>query len=66
MVRWGEPPMLKLAKNTTAWEQEHRFRESRSEKKSEYLSLRNPRVYIGELQLSSRLLALNGILCLDL
>ena len=34
--RWsggGEPPMLKLAENTTVWEQEHGFRESRSEKR---------------------------------
>ena len=66
VVRWGEPPMLKLAENTTVWEQEHGFRESRSEKKSEYLGLRNPWVYIGELQYSSRLSALNDILCLDL
>ena len=58
--------MLKLAENTTVWEQEHGFRESKSEKKSEYLGLRNPWVYIGELQHSSRLSALNGILCLDL
>ena len=39
--------MLKLAKNTTAWEQEHGFRESRSEKKSEYLVMCNLWVYIG-------------------
>ena len=58
--------MLKLAENTTVWEQEHGFRESTSEKKSEYLGPRNPWVYIGELQYSSRLSALNGILCLDL
>jgi hypothetical protein len=44
VVRWGEPPMLKLAKNVT---EKHGFRESRSEKKSEYLCLRIPWVYIG-------------------
>jgi hypothetical protein len=52
--------MLKLAKNAVAWEQEHEFRESKSEKKSEYLWLRIPWIYIGRPWSSSRLWSLNG------
>ena len=41
-------------------EREYGLREYRDEKKSEYLGLGIPGVYIGRLQSSSRLLALNG------
>ena len=33
VVRWGEPLMLKLAKNAVIWEQEYGFREYSGEEK---------------------------------
>ena len=66
VVRWGEPPMLKLVKNVVIWSKGTDSERVYWWKKSEYLVMCNLRVYIGGLQLSSRLSALNGILCLDL
>jgi hypothetical protein len=57
VVRWGKPPMLKLAKNVT---EKEGFGESGGEEKSDYLCLRIPWVYIGRPWSSSRLWSLNG------
>uniref|UniRef100_A0A2N9FJL1 Transposase (putative) gypsy type domain-containing protein n=1 Tax=Fagus sylvatica TaxID=28930 RepID=A0A2N9FJL1_FAGSY len=62
--RWSGGGSLRClsSKECSDLEQEHRFRESRGEKKSEYLCLRIPWVYIGRLRSSSRLrFAENGL-----
>ena len=65
--RWSGGGSLRcLSQKYDYLEQEHGFREDRDEKKSVYLGLRIPWVYIGRLQSSSRLSALNGLLCPDL
>jgi hypothetical protein len=52
--------MPKLAKNTVIWSKKSDSESIEMRKNSEYPCLRIPRVYIGRLQSSSRLLALNG------